>query len=205
MPVEDIRPIKAGMREHYKNLRRSLPDQQKAAMDAAIARRVAALWQYKHQDILLTYVSTPIEVDTTAIIRRALADGKTVAVPRCVPHTRLMEFYRIESLDELEPGTFGVLEPRPDPSRRMTDFGKGLCLVPALCYDWRGFRLGYGKGYYDRFLAGFGGHMVGICYANCIRRSLPHGRYDRPVELIVTDRYLRRTDREAPRLQNRQR
>ena len=72
MPVEDIRPIKAGMREHYKNLRRSLPDQQKAAMDAAVARRVAALWQYKHQDILLTYVSTPIEVDTTAIIRRAL-------------------------------------------------------------------------------------------------------------------------------------
>lgn len=205
MPVEDIRPIKEGMREHYKTLRRELSPQQKADMDAAVARRVAALWQYKRQNLLLTYVSTPIEVDTRAIIRRALADGKTVGVPRCVPHTRLMEFYRIESLDELEPGTFGVLEPRPDPSRLITDFGKGLCLVPALCYDWRGFRLGYGKGYYDRFLAGFGGHMVGICYASCIRRSLPHGRYDRPVELLVTDRYLRRTDREAPRLQNRQR
>lgn len=205
MPVEDIRPIKEGMRAHYKTLRRELSPGQKADMDAAVARRVAALWQYKRQNLLLTYVSTPIEVDTLAIIRQALADGKTVGVPRCVPHTRLMEFYRIDSLDELEPGTFGVLEPRPDPSRLITDFGKGLCLVPALCYDWRGFRLGYGKGYYDRFLAGFGGHMVGICYASCIRRSLPHGRYDRPVELLVTDRYLRRTDREAPRLHNRQR
>lgn len=205
MPVEDIRPIKAGMRDHYKALRRGLSPQQKARMDAAIARRVTSLWQYKRQRLLLTYVSTPIEVDTTAIIRRALADGKQVAVPRCVPNTRLMEFYRIESLDELEPGTFGVLEPRPNPERLLTETGKGLCLVPALCYDWKGFRLGYGKGYYDRFLAGFGGHMVGICYSNCIRRSLPHGRYDRPVELLVTDRYLRRTDREPVRSPNRQR
>ncbi len=205
MPVEDIRPIKAGMRDHYKALRRALPPRQKARMDAAIARRVASLWQYRQQEWLLTYVSTPIEVDTTAIIRRALADGKKVAVPRCVPNTRLMEFYRIESLDELAPGTFGVLEPYPDPARRLTDTGKGLCLVPALCYDWKGFRLGYGKGYYDRFLAGFGGHMVGICYSNCIRRSLPHGRFDRPVELLVTDRYLRRTNREPACSQNKQR
>lgn len=205
MPVEDIRPIKAGMRDHYKALRRALSPRQKARMDAAIARRVASLWQYRQQEWLLTYVSTPIEVDTTAIIRRALADGKKVAVPRCVPNTRLMEFYRIESLEELAPGAFGVLEPYPDPARRLADTGKGLCLVPALCYDWKGFRLGYGKGYYDRFLAGFGGHMVGICYSNCIRRSLPHGRFDRPVELLVTDRYLRRTNREPARSQNKQR
>ena len=196
MPVEDIRPIKAGLREHYKALRRAMTPEQKAALDKAIARRVAALWQYKKQDLLLTYVSTPIEVDTTAIIRRALKDGKRVAVPRCVPNTRQMEFYLIESLDELEPGTFGVLEPRPDPARLLTDPRKGLCLVPALCYDWKGFRLGYGKGYYDRFLAEFDGPIVGICYSSCIRRSLPHGRYDRPVELLVTDRYFRRTDRE---------
>ena len=106
-----------------------------------------------------------------------------------------MEFYYIRGLEELEPGTFGVLEPVPGRSVRMTDFSSGLCLVPALCYDWRGYRLGYGKGYYDRFLAGFGGHMIGVCYSDCIRRKLPHGRFDRPVELLVTDRYLRRTAR----------
>ncbi len=58
----------------------------------------------------MTYVSTPIEVDTLEIIRRALADGKRVAVPRCVPGTRDMEFYWINGVEELEPGTFGVLE-----------------------------------------------------------------------------------------------
>ena len=55
------------------------------------------------------------------------------------------------------------------------------------------FRLGYGKGYYDRFLAGFEGNMVGLCYSECVRHKLPHGRYDRPVELLVTERFLRRT------------
>lgn len=195
MSVGDIRPIKATLREQYKTLRREMPPEIKAQRDRQIAGRVTALWQYKRCRQLLTYVSTPIEVDTLEIIRRALADGKKVAVPRCVPGTRDMEFYWINGVEELEPGTFGVLEPRPDPKRKVTDFSNGLCLVPALCYDWRGYRLGYGKGYYDRFLAGFGGHMIGVCYSDCIRRKLPHGRFDRPVELLVTDRYLRRTAR----------
>lgn len=195
MSVGDIRPIKATLREQYKTLRREMPPEIKAQRDRQITGRVAALWQYKRCRQLLTYVSTPIEVDTLEIIRRALADGKRVAVPRCVPGTRDMEFYWINGVEELEPGTFGVLEPRPDPKRKVTDFSNGLCLVPALCYDWRGYRLGYGKGYYDRFLAGFGGHMIGVCYSDCIRRKLPHGRFDRPVELLVTDRYLRRTAR----------
>ena len=195
MSVGDIRPIKATLREQYKTLRREMPSEIKAQRDRQISGRVTALWQYKRCRQLLTYVSTPIEVDTLEIIRRALADGTKVAVPRCVPGTRDMEFYWINGVEELEPGTFGVLEPRPDPKRKVTDFSNGLCLVPALCYDWRGYRLGYGKGYYDRFLAGFGGHMIGVCYSDCIRRKLPHGRFDRPVELLVTDRYLRRTVR----------
>ena len=187
--------MKAVMREQYKEYRRKMDPERKAAFDAAIRKRVTSLWQYKRNDLLLAYVSTPIEVDTHGIIRTALEDGKCVAVPRCVPGTRQMEFYRIKSLEDLVPGTFGVLEPKPDPDFLVTNFEHGLCLIPALCYDWRGYRLGYGKGYYDRFLAGFGGHIIGVCYSDCIRRKLPHGRFDRPVELLVTDRYLRRTAR----------
>ena len=103
MPVGDIRPIKAGLREQYKRLRRNMPREIQDAYDETIARRVAALWQYKRCRMLLTYVSTAIEVDTRRIIERALADGKQVAVPRCVPGTRDMEFYLIRGLDELEP------------------------------------------------------------------------------------------------------
>lgn len=194
MHIVDIRPVKAGLREKYKKIRQQMPPEQKEAFDREITRRVTSLWQYKRSKWLLVYVSTPIEVDTRRLIEIALQDGKQVAVPRCVPGTYNMEFYRIDSLGELSPGTFGVLEPAPVPDRLVTR-KEGLCIVPALCYDFQGYRLGYGKGYYDRFLADFKGHLIGICYSSCIQPRLPHGRFDRRVELLVTERYLRRTAR----------
>ena len=193
MPLIDIRPIKEELRRRSREFRAGLTPEQKQALDDAITARVLSLWQYRQCRVLLTYVSTPIEVDTRRLIERALADGKRVAVPRCVPGTRDMEFFYIRSLSELEPGAFGVLEPVPERAERMTDFSEGLCIVPALYYDYSGFRLGYGKGYYDRFLAHFGGTMIGVEYSRCVKRSLPHGRFDRPVTLLVTDRYIRRS------------
>ncbi len=195
MPINDIRPIKAALREKYRSIRTAMSVEEKAMRDTAIADQVRRLWQYQNNDTVLVYVSTPIEVDTHNIISRAIKDGKRVAVPRCVPGTRNMEFYYIQSIDDLEPGAFGVLEPNVTKSPLLTDFSTGLCIVPAFSYDWNGFRLGYGKGYYDRFLSRFGGNIIGICYASCVQRSLPHGRYDRPVELLVTENYLRRTAR----------
>lgn len=195
MPVMDIRPIKAELRQKYRSLRQSMPQEIKEQKDATIAAQVRRLWQYQRNNVLLIYVSTPIEVDTFRIIRQALEDGKRVAVPRCVPDTRNMEFYYIDSTDELSPGMFGVLEPEVNPERLYVESDAGLCIVPAFSYDWRGYRLGYGKGYYDRFLSRFEGNMVGICYSECVQRSLPHGRFDRPVELLVTESYLRRTIR----------
>ena len=195
MPVMDIRPIKTELRQKYRSLRQSMPQEIKEQKDAAIATQVRRLWQYQRNNILLIYVSTSIEVDTFRIIRQALEDGKCVAVPRCVPDTRNMEFYYIDSTDELDPGMFGVLEPAANPERLYKESDGGLCIVPAFSYDWRGFRLGYGKGYYDRFLSKFEGNIVGICYSECVQRSLPHGRFDRPVELLVTESYLRRTVR----------
>ncbi len=195
MSITDIRPIKTELRQKYRSLRQSMPPEIKEQKDIAIAAQVRRLWQYQRNNVLLIYVSTSIEVDTFRIIHQALEDGKRVAVPRCVPDTRNMEFYYIDSTDELSPGMFGVLEPAVNSERLYKESEGGLCIVPAFSYDWRGYRLGYGKGYYDRFLSRFEGNMVGICYSDCVQRSLPHGRFDRPVELLVTESYLRRTVR----------
>ena len=197
--IGDIRELKMRLRQEYRAKRTSLTEEEKRYRDKRIAHTVRSLWQYRDNDLLLTYVSTPIEVDTHAIIKTALEDGKTVAVPRCVPQTRRMEFYRIRSMEELEVGSFGVLEPLPNKENLVEDVSHGLCLVPAFCYDFLGYRLGYGKGYYDRFLSAFGGNMIGICYSDCIRHRLPHGRFDRAVELIVTEKFIRRTNRETDR------
>lgn len=192
MPLTDIRPVKTALREKYRAIRTAMTEDERKHCDDAIAAQVHRLWQYKKNDTLLVYVSTAIEVDTYKIISQAIQDGKRVAVPRCVTGTRNMEFYYIHSVDELEPGAFNVLEPIPEKSEILTDLSRGLCIVPAFSYDWSGFRLGYGKGYYDRFLSRFEGNIIGICYSNCVQKSLPHGRYDRPVELLVTENYLRR-------------
>ncbi|MCI8496799.1 MAG: 5-formyltetrahydrofolate cyclo-ligase [Clostridiales bacterium] len=191
MPMRDIRAYKMEQRKRLRAFRQELtPDVQKA-MDREILRRVMTLSQYKNCKTVLTYVSTAIEVDTRNLIERALKDGKRVAVPRCVPGTREMEFFFIRGLSDLEPGTFGVLEPVPGRCRKMTDFSEGLCIVPGLGFDCHGYRLGYGKGYYDRFLSRFGGVTAGICYSGCVRFKLLHGRFDRAVDILVTEKYIR--------------
>lgn len=193
MYVKDIRTVKNDLRNKYKNIRRELEPQKKRLMDAEIQSRFLSLRQYAQNSLLFTYVSKDIEVDTIELIKAAWCNHKKVAVPRCVPEKRDMEFFLINSMDDLEPGLFGVLEPVPSRCEKVTDLSKGLCIVPGLSFDAEGFRLGYGKGYYDRFLSQFGGSTVGLCYANCVQWKLPHGRYDRPVDLLITNKYIRRT------------
>lgn len=184
--MNDIRPLKQKLRAESKLYRNELSSNEKAELDSKISDRLFNTWQYKSCEVLLTYVSTEIEVETREIISRALADGKRVAVPRCIDNTRLMDFYFIKDFDYLESGYMGVLEPIPEKCEKMTDFSEGLCIVPALMFDLYGYRLGYGKGYYDRFLSNFCGETLGICYNRCVREKLPHGKFDKCVERIIT-------------------
>lgn len=192
MSVTDIRKVKSDLRNLFKKKRMGFDPLVKQQLDKTILNRVCELRQYKSSKQVFTYVSKDIEVDTIALIEKALKDGKKVGVPRCVTKERLMDFYYINSLNQLEEGAFGVLEPIPEKCSKVVDFSKGFCIVPGLSFDSEGYRLGYGKGYYDRFLAKFGGVTVGICYSNCMRWKLPHGYFDKPVNFIITEKYFRK-------------
>lgn len=186
----DIRQYKTELRDAIKEERRNMDLEEKQRLDAGVARNVFRLYQYRSAKTVLVYVSTAIEVDTYKIIEGAWRDGKRVAVPRCIPGTRLMEFHYIESFDDLSPGSFGV--PEPDESLpTVEDFTGCLMLLPALSIDYLGYRLGYGKGYYDRYMSRFNGACAGICYSGCIRRHMYHGRFDRPVDVIVTEKWIK--------------
>lgn len=193
MQVKDIRQAKTELRQKFKNFRISLDKDTKASHDNAIMGRILSLRQYRISPLILTYVSTSIEVDTIHLIEHSLSLGKKVAVPRCVPNTRNMEFYLINSMNDLQPGTFGVLEPIIENCIKIDQFDGSLCIVPGLGFDSNGYRIGYGKGYYDRFLNNYDGLTIGICYYNCVKWTLPHGRFDKRVDLLITERYLRRT------------
>lgn len=188
---EDIRSVKTALRQNIKQMRSGLDPEVKKRMDDSITDTFLSGTSYTRSDVILTYVSTDIEVNTEAIILAALGDGKRVACPRCIDGTREMDFYFIESLDELKPRTFGVREPDADASRIYDGKGRPVCIVPGLSFDRWGYRLGYGKGYYDRFLSRYKGWTVGLCYSACVQYKLPHGRFDRPVDRLITEKYLR--------------
>ena len=185
-PVGDIREYKNELRSKCKQLRTGMSAEVKADKDRKIFERVVSSGAYRDTDIVLTYVSTAIEVDTMAIIEQAFADKKRVAVPRCIDGTRDMEFYFIKSMDDLEKGTFGVLEPAPEKCVKAYAFEKALCIVPGLSFDMKGYRLGYGKGYYDRFLENYNFTKVGITYDETLVSLIPNDRYDIAVDYIVT-------------------
>lgn len=190
--VADIREYKKELRARFKDWRKNLSSAEKSRRDVQIMNRLTACAAYKDAKVLLTYVSTPIEVDTRELITRAIAEGKTVAVPRCIDGTRDMKFYIIQSLNDLEVGTFSVLEPIVEQCRELTFFRGALCIVPGLAFDMKGYRLGYGKGYYDRFLDSSDGILkAGVCYCACTMNELIRGKYDMPVDILITDKYTR--------------
>lgn len=185
----DLREYKKELRDYSKEYRRALSAEDKLKKDTAICNQIQRLHQYQRAKLVLVYISTPIEVDTMELITAALDDGKRVAAPRCIHGTRLMEFYEIKSLDDLEPRTFGVLEPKIECCKKLMEFSNSICIVPALIYDLQGYRIGYGAGYYDRFLAKYHGTTIGTTYTKCIRRKIIHGKFDLPVSILVTERY----------------
>ena len=186
----DIREYKQAIRGQGREIRGKKTGEERRTLDERIAQNVRRLYQYGPCKTLMIYVSTPIEVDTIRIINNALADGKKVAVPKCIPGTRNMEFYYISSIDDLEPGTFSVLEPK-EGLKMLNSFEKCLMIIPGIQFDMNGYRIGYGKGYYDRYMARFTGFSAGICYDWELCRHLYRGRFDRPVSAVVTDRHIR--------------
>ena len=157
----------------------------KANLDKKIQNKLLNLFVVREADVVLTYVSTPIEVKTLDFITALLEQGKKVAVPKCLNDKGDMDFFLINSLDELEDGFFGVREPNPETAEKALTTEKTVCVVPAFLFDAKGYRLGY-----DRFLSKFSGKTVGICYEENICDSLMHGKYDRPVALIVTEKRI---------------
>ena len=191
----NIKEYKQTLRKSCREKRENLPLDVKKEADSKIAVNIRRLKEYPVSKTILIYMSTPIEVDTTEIIKNAWADGKRVAVPRCIPNTRDMEFHYIESLEELSPGSFSVLEPS-ESNPIVTDFSGCLMIVPGMRFDMNGYRIGYGKGYYDRYMVRFEGISVGICYADELRPFMYHGKYDRAVNIVLTDKKIKTCKRQ---------
>lgn len=188
MPVKNIKQRKLEIRNICKKFRNNLSAEKKQQLDLILQEKLLQTEEYKNTKTLLAFVSKDIEINTEKIIEQALADGKTLALPKC-KEENLMDFYIVNSLSQLKEGYYGLLEPDPEKCTMLKDTANTICLVPGLAFDREGYRIGFGKGYYDRFLLDYNGVTVGMCYAKCVHESLPKGYYDRPIDILITEKY----------------
>ena len=179
---------KQRLREERLAARETLSEQERCVLDNCITQKLLATSEYAEAITVLTYVSVSSEVSTRMFIECALRDGKTAAVPRCLPGHRL-EFVAITSLEQLVPAPFNLLEPPKDLSALTeVQMSNAICIVPALLVDTKGYRLGYGAGFYDRFLSTYSGKKICLVYQhNLSKTELPHTEFDVPVDMVITE------------------
>ncbi|MBR3317594.1 MAG: 5-formyltetrahydrofolate cyclo-ligase [Atopobiaceae bacterium] len=198
----------------FRHERSAMCASERRSIDETIAKAVLALDAWQRAHMVYTYLSFGAEVSTRALIEEAWKADKVVALPRCVPGTRSMRWYAVESFDGLQKSSFGVEEPVPHLHREIDARGGGggradgrgvarndaptdapfagsIALVPGLAFDARGFRLGYGGGFYDGFICDFTGTTVGLCRSGFLFDDLalrgllePH---DAAVDMVVTE------------------
>lgn len=167
---------------------RQLSDRYRRESNQAIAAHLTAMPEYQAAGTVFCFVGTSREIDTRPILEDALTAGKRLCVPLCIG-PGIMELRQITALSQLSAGAYGILEPpadAPSVSVDETDFA----ILPCLTCNHLGHRLGYGQGYYDRFLAHYRSGTVLLCREKLIREEIPLEPHDYPVPWVLTERGL---------------
>lgn len=188
---------KQEFRRALKERRAGIPPEQKKEWDRAIVERIVASNEFQNAKTLLIYAPMEGEINLLPLVRVAWRRGLRVAFPKCDVATTTMRFYELLPSTQLVRGAYNIPEP-PEEAPLCTPDRDTLCILPGLTFDPSGARLGYGKGYYDRFLADFEGVCVGAVY-ECMRvRTVPTEPHDRAVSLVFTERAAYRSFKKEP-------
>lgn len=143
------------------------------------------LW--KEAETIGLYISFGIELETKSIIEEAFALGKNIVIPKTIPETKQMNFYQITDWSQVQKGHFGILEPIVEQVTYIEKDNIDLLIVPGLVFSKDGYRIGFGGGYYDRFLVNFIHPTVSLVSKRQLRDAIPINKYDIPVNYLITE------------------
>lgn len=183
------------LREKMKTVRDSIPEKERKEQSEALANIVLGTELYETSVFILSYVAKGSEVDTSAIMKKAIQDGKKVYVPKIFPKSKTMDFFECDDLNDLQEGEMGILEPKGDPAGlfpysmhiSLDAAPNCMILVPGLAFDEKLSRLGMGGGYYDWYLSRFKKKMtVGMAFNEQMVEEVPTGPNDVSLDLVVT-------------------
>jgi 5-formyltetrahydrofolate cyclo-ligase len=179
---------KEEIRQRILTLRNAMTPEDVAVKSSVIVRRLMELKEFREPSTLMVFLSFGSEVQTDGIIRWGWENGKRIVVPRCRPEGRRLTPCLLEGFAELEAGHYGIREPKAGLVRPVPAGEIGVVLVPAVAFDRRGTRIGYGGGYYDRFLPEVPrAARIGAAFSCQIVAGIPADPHDIPVDRIVTE------------------
>lgn len=175
--------MKAELRKKILQEMKAIPREQKQFIDQALTERLLQHPFYQEAKVIASYLSFPHEFQTQELIEQALKDGKKILIPKTYPKGR-MDFV-VYDPQQLVKTSFGLLEPQGD--LEVVDASQiDLIHVPGLAFTTEGYRIGYGGGYYDRYLEQFAGHTLSTIYPCQIQDFIPEN-HDIPIQEVLID------------------
>ena len=179
--------VKKEIRKKTIDILRNLSLEQKNEIEKKLRFQLFESDLWKQARIIGVTISGGFEWDTRTIIEKGWKQGKTIAVPKCYPEEKRLEFYQFTTYEELEKVYYNLLEPKPVEQNRIQKELMDLIIVPGIVFDQNGYRIGFGGGYYDRFLATYEGITLSLLSKKQVIDKFPSEPYDIPVKHLLTE------------------
>ena len=189
MQSDDLNAQKQAARRAARQQLAQISPQEFSAIGAAMWQTLQAQPAWQSAQSVFCFVGALHEPDTMPILQGALSAGKQLLVPR-IAGPGQMQLVPLQSLEQLQPGAFGILEPPQALPAIPAGSGVQLAVLPCLAAARSGARLGHGGGYYDRFLANYSGRRLILCPEALLAQSLPTGPLDEPAQAVLTEKAL---------------
>lgn len=169
--------------------RAALTEKERREKSLQIAEQVLSLPEYEQAQTVMLFLNFRDEVETTGLAEETLKRGKRLVLPRCAPQGVLIPALVRDLSRDIEPGTWGIREPKRDTLVEVDPTSIDLVIVPGAAFDEQGNRLGYGGGYYDRFFKRIRPEVprVAIAFQTQILPEVPVGEYDQKISILVTE------------------
>ena len=170
--------------------RKNIPKDKKAIYDKEISHKIIQSDYFKKANQVLIFAAVGDEFDTRFIIEKCRMEYKRVFYPLCVDNQGDMKFLKVDSVGDLQVGMYNIPEPKKN-CKEYKPQENDLIIVPCLSVDDNGYRIGYGKGYYDRFLKDFKGISICPCYSELLTDQLPTDKYDIKINVLITEQFIK--------------
>lgn len=189
MAFLSVKEQKIKIRSDLLALRYAIADNERAAAEKSMIKKILSLASFRFAESILLYYPIKGEPSLLPLVEAIIKDGKRVAFPLCHTEDCTLTYHYISSLNDLKDGSYGTKEPLYTYPIYIPDKNKNdMILVPGISFDKHGYRLGYGKGYYDRFLTSFEGTQIGVTFHKLFSDKLPRGHYDKKVCTVLTEK-----------------